>query len=174
MVPEPRQWVATKPHQLPVRMCHWMPLLSYMTVRPTVLLWGEAIDKVCFTPGGELTQEATCAAFNIGFDFPVAGEMKTTFLVSGAGYVLFGNGDINANPSMTSWIFSYEGDYSLVGLVSQRGVASTADTRISYQLTGSGDAAELVVQYENFCVKNAFFGDGASVDYQIRFAKTAV
>lgn len=132
---------------------------------------GEAIDKVCFTPGGELTQEATCAAFNIGFDLPVAGEMKTTFLVSGAGYVLFGNGDINANPSMTSWIFSYEGDYSLVGLVSQRGAASTADTRISYQLTGSGDAAELVVQYENFCVKNAFWGDGASVDYQIRFAK---
>lgn len=133
---------------------------------------GRDIINVMITPSGEVTEETNTAGFNIGFDINICGFNARNFVVSGAGFVQFGNGTMTIEPDdrfLSSDINKYA-----VGATPAREALATYDaenniaTKISYQTIGNS----LIVQYENYGVPTGFWGDEAPLlDMQIRIDK---
>lgn len=128
---------------------------------------GEEIESVIMTPSGEVRVAGEVEGFDIGFDFPFCGKSVREFVVSGAGYVVLGNGQLSVNPDIQGYYLSCSGDFDAVGSVPQRGARGLADTRISYAHTDEG----LVIQFENYGVMTSFWGDPGVLDMHIRLGK---
>ena len=124
--------------------------------------------QTVFTPDGAKTESASVKGYDLGFSASIAGTEYKNFTVSGAGYLYLGEGDIAINPSMKANFMSADGAYDIVGAGIQRDSKGVANTKISYEVTGSGADAVLTVQYENLGMMYAFFGDPAVADMQIR------
>ena len=105
--------------------------------------------------------------YSAGFEVNIAGTEYSEFLISGAGYIYLGNGEIDYNNMMQANFMTYDGDYTCFGLGVNRGVTGFANTVISYQVTGSGADSRLVVQYENLGLCYNFWDSGAPVDFQL-------
>lgn len=133
---------------------------------------GENLGETVFTASGIADSETTEAdGYDIGFTFPMAGKNMSKFVVSGSGWVAFGNDKVPVDVTATSFFFDNEGKMDVVGCVPMRGSTGLADTEISYQTVGQDADAVLVIQFKNFGVKKAFWGDeGLPVDMQLRIA----
>lgn len=126
----------------------------------------EDFNKTVWAPAGIQTG-STAQGYELGFTANIAGTEYSNFLISGAGYVYLGNGEVNLNTMMRANIMSYTGDYNVAGASCQRDSRGTSTTRVSYQVTGEGDAATLTVQYENIGQMHSFWGDPAVIDMQV-------
>lgn len=129
------------------------------------------LGETVFTPSEAATASGTAQGYEIGFEMDLAGVKYSNFLISGSGYLYFGNGEIEFNPMMQANAMTYSGDYTCFGLAVNKGVTGYDNTRISYKVVGDGDAARLVVQYENFGVNYAFWNGDTPVDMQLSIDK---
>lgn len=130
---------------------------------------GSGISDVYFTPAGEATEEGTATGYAIGFDYPFAGVKKSSFLVSGSGYIALGNDQVDVKTG-TGWNYlnNWEKDLQVLGFAPHYNITSTAESRVEYALTGTGDAQRLVVQFSKFGMSNSIWGDPVPVDFQIQ------
>lgn len=124
---------------------------------------GDAMVQSVFAPSGVQTAEGYVAGYDLGFTANVGGIEYKNFVVSGAGYIYLGTGDISIKPSMKGNYMSADGLYDIVGAAIQRDTKGNAATKISYKV--ADDA--LTVQYENIGMMYGFFGDPAVADMQL-------
>lgn len=123
--------------------------------------------KTVLTPAESTQTSGSAEGYSIGFDMKMGGVSYSSFLVSGAGYIYLGNGDIEFNTTMQGNFLTYAGEYNCFGIGVNRGVVCREDTRISYKALGSGDDERLVVQFENFGICYNFWDGNVPVDMQL-------
>lgn len=150
----------------------YTPLTSPTVIFDGSTYTGEPYDlgNIVLSPGGDRTGQdpVSYPGYELGFDLNFGAQAYNSFLVSASGYVYLGNDEVNCHPGMAQNVLSYGGDYTLAGMSSSRGVQSTTNTKISYQVMDpTGDNARLVVQFENYGVMYGYWGDPAEIDMQI-------
>lgn len=130
------------------------------------------LGKSLMTPAGIQTQNGAYAGYDLGFELSIAGETFTKFAVSGSGYVLLGNGDMEFNRNMGSNYMTFGEGANIAGMACSMGITSNADSRISYEISGIGNAQCLTVQYEKIGFMTSYWGDPTAFeDYQIKLYK---
>ena len=125
---------------------------------PTVIFSGadsnpDWLYRTVLTPDGLSEDSGSSQGFSLGFTAVLAGDTYTDFLVAPSGYLYLGNGEISYNSNMGPSFMTYGQDYVNAGFA-----FSTCDydnnTKVSYQVMGSGDDRRLVIQFENFKYKS--------------------
>lgn len=124
-------------------------------------------DCIFFSPDGDVTEEKEVNGYSIGFTYPFVGQNVTKFVVSGAGFVAFGNDKISVDPTSSQSYLFQTGIYA--GAYSHRGCGSVEGTKISYQTITDGDVSTLVVQFENYGVCPTFNSDPVAINMQLHF-----
>lgn len=116
------------------------------------------------TPAGLTGDEGDVAGFSLGFTLNLGGRTYTDFVISTAGYVMLGNGDITIDPWMGANFITYTAlDCTAVGFSDNKGENYDADTKISYSTANS----QLTVQFEKVRLQNTYFDDGTPVSIQV-------
>lgn len=130
------------------------------------------LSKSLMTPAGVQTQNGTYAGYDLGFEVNIAGQSFSKFAVSGAGYVLLGNEDLNFQNGMGANYLTYGQGHNIVGMANSNGMANGADTEISYKVSGTGDSQCLTVQFSNVGMKTGFWDEPTAFqDYQMKLYK---
>lgn len=131
----------------------------------------QGIRKIAITPDGITDKQCKTKGYEIGFNYPLAGVNMSEFVVSGAGWVAFGNDGVNVNPQAQDAFFNNSANMSAAGAAPQRVSSTTENTKISYKSSGEGENALLVVQFENYATSSWYFPDNYSIiDFQLIFA----
>ncbi len=128
---------------------------------------GDAIEGMVFTPAGIVKEASEATGYEIGFDFPFAGQDMKSFAVAGKGFIILGNDEFQVAPGGSGNFFESAGFSDALGCVPQRGARGLENTVISYELTDDA----LVIQYENFGMMVSFFGDATPINMQARLGK---
>lgn len=128
--------------------------------------------EVIFLPSAIATADTTGAGYDMGFAFRYNGKDCDQFVISPAGYVQVGVGEIETKPSAGNYVFN-KGVKDFFGCPSFYGTDTTAETAISYKLVGEAPAREMVVQYKNLRILTSW-GDtvGVAADMQIRMKES--
>lgn len=126
-----------------------------------------SLPRTVISPDGLKTSMGSTQGYAIGFDLSLGDATYTDFLVSTAGYVYLGNGEISFNPMMGGNFLTYGSDFTTVGFYNTLGFEYTADSRISYQTLGEGDEQHLTVQFTDYAVKTTSTGATYPVDIQL-------
>lgn len=127
--------------------------------------------KNVITPDGIKDSAGSAQGFSLGFELEMAGEKYTDFLVSPAGYIYLGNGEIDYNPMMQANFMSWGDGFNTAGFAVNFGVDFTEATKIAYQVLGSGDDARLVLQFTDYGVHTTMWDAGTPVDIQVIYYK---
>lgn len=129
---------------------------------------GDNLEGKILIPEGIVTADQTnVKGWDIGFNYSFAGKKVSQFVVSGSGYVAFGDAEVSVTPDTR--VFYEDSNMLAAGCTPQRGLSGLDNTKISYGVEDSDIEKTLVVQYENYGVYTSFFGDPSPVNMQLRF-----
>lgn len=129
---------------------------------------GDNLEGKVFNPEGVVTADQTnVKGWDIGFNYRFAGKKVSQFVVSGSGFVAFGDTEVSVTPDTR--VFYEDSNMLAAGCTPQRGLSGLDNTKISYGVEGSDIEKTLVVQYENYGVYTSFFGDPSPINMQLRF-----
>lgn len=130
------------------------------------------LKKTLMTPAGLQTANGSYVGYDLGFTLNIAGETFTKFAVSGSGYVLLGNEDINFNPNLTANFLTFGSGFNIAGMTCTNGIVSGTDSKVSYKVSGSGNGECLTVQFEKVGIMVSMWDDPTAYqDFQIKLYK---
>lgn len=138
----------------------------------STLAEGTDISAYMIHPDGVQTTDGTYSCIDLGFELNLAGETFTKFAVSGSGYLLLTNGDVDFLANMKANYMTYGQGYTVAGMACNRGMNSGLDTKIGYQVSGEGAEQCLTVEFAKIGIHTSFWDPATSyVDYQIKLYK---
>lgn len=124
--------------------------------------------KLIYSPSGECEAWGDpVEGYALGFDINIAGTTYRNFLVSPLGYVYLGTGAIDYNTYMGENFLTYGRAFTIVGFANTQSTKCNADTKVSYQVVGTGADASLVVDYANLCIADPSDSNYTPVNMQL-------
>lgn len=121
------------------------------------------LNQTIWGPSGIQTS-SVAEGYPLGFTVKIGNTEYTNFLISGAGYVYLGNGEVTCNPLAKNNFMNADGNFTAVGVGNQRDAKGMSATKISYVTNNNS----LTIQYESIGQMAAFWGDPSPINMWVK------